>query len=314
VSEFEFEKVYNDLEKYPTVRHIAERLDIHPRTVGKKAAKLREQGVELIDRSAHRAQSQKRDIVNKFNKTVPEYRKPKERNTKNSRVLVISDMHIPYHHPDAVEFLKAIKKKYKPDRIINIGDELDNHAMSYHESDPDTFSAGDELARARKVTMELEQIFPQMDLIESNHGSLYYRKAKTHGIPKEAMVPYNDLLAVGSGWRWHFDLTIKLSNGELCYFHHGKVGDVLTLTQRMGISAVQGHYHNRFRIDFWGNPRGLYWGLQVGCLIDDNALAFQYNKTTTERPIIGCGIILDGIPHLLPLVMDKNGRWTKQLP
>lgn len=305
----EFEEIYNDVKTYPTIKKVAEKLGIHSRTVGKKAAKLREAGVELTDRS----QSVKKDIVDKFNATIPTYRKPKERKTKNKRVLVISDMHIPYHHPDAVAFLKAIKKKYKPDRIINIGDELDNHAMSYHDSDPDMFSAGDELRRARKVTRELEKMFPEMDLIESNHGSLYYRKAKTHGIPKEAMVAYNDLLDVGDGWRWHFDLTIELSNGELAYFHHGKTSDVLNLTQRMGISAVQGHYHNRFKIEYWGNPRGLYWGMQVGCLINDSSMAFQYNKTTTERPIIGCGIILEGLPHLLPLVMNEDGRWNGKL-
>jgi len=29
---------------------------------------------------------------------------------KNKAVLIISDMHVPYHHPDTFNFLKAIKK------------------------------------------------------------------------------------------------------------------------------------------------------------------------------------------------------------
>ena len=36
---------------------------------------------------------------------------------KNKRILVISDMHIPYHHKDSIKFLKEIKKEFKPDRI-----------------------------------------------------------------------------------------------------------------------------------------------------------------------------------------------------
>jgi len=36
----------------------------------------------------------------------------------NKRILVISDTHCPYHHPDLIPFLKAIKKKYKPDRVM----------------------------------------------------------------------------------------------------------------------------------------------------------------------------------------------------
>ena len=43
-------------------------------------------------------------------------------------VLVISDLHIPYHHPDAFKFLAALKKKYKPDLVVNIGDEIDQHS------------------------------------------------------------------------------------------------------------------------------------------------------------------------------------------
>ena len=60
----------------------------------------------------------------------------------NSRVLLISDMHIPYHHPDTLEFLQYLKDKYKPTRVICLGDELDKHALSYHDHDPDLPSAG----------------------------------------------------------------------------------------------------------------------------------------------------------------------------
>ena len=56
---------------------------------------------------------------------------------KDKRILVISDMHMPYHHPDSFAFLKAVKKSFDPTRIINIGDEVDNHGISFHDSDPD---------------------------------------------------------------------------------------------------------------------------------------------------------------------------------
>ena len=36
-------------------------------------------------------------------------------------ILCISDLHIPYHHPQAFDFLKALKKKIKPDLIVNGG-------------------------------------------------------------------------------------------------------------------------------------------------------------------------------------------------
>lgn len=230
----------------------------------------------------------------------------------NSRILLISDLHIPYHHPDALEFLQSIKDTINPTRVICLGDETDGHALSFHDSDPDLPSAGDELRRALPVVAELHKMFPVMDLLDSNHGSLVYRKAKTHGVPRHYIKSYQDVLEVGSGWKWHFDLTITLPNGQKVYFHHGKTSDVLRLSQQMGMCAVQGHYHNDFSVKYWGNPMGLFWGLQIGCLIDDDALAFSYNNVNVKRPVIGTAAIIDGLPHLIPMVLDESGRWQNR--
>ena len=72
----------------------------------------------------------------------------------NKRILVISDLHIPFHHKDSFAFLETIKKEYKPDFIINIGDLLDFHAINMHTHDPDLFSAGFELKASKKYIKE----------------------------------------------------------------------------------------------------------------------------------------------------------------
>jgi hypothetical protein len=227
-----------------------------------------------------------------------------------ARILTISDLHTPYHHPDVLPFLAEVKSKYKPDHVVIGGDEADHHAMSYHESDPDLPSAGAELKNARKALQGIHKLYPRADVLDSNHGSLYYRKAKTHGIPRAAMVPYQTLLGLGYGWTWHMDLTLRMSNGQDVYFHHARAGNVTSLSKNMGMCAVQFHHHSTFKIEYWANPNGLYWGMQAGCLIDDDALAFAYNKNTMGRPIIGTGIIIDGQPHLLPMVLKRGGRWN----
>ena len=227
----------------------------------------------------------------------------------NSRVLFISDMHIPYHHKDTLKFLTHLKKKYNPTRVICLGDELDKHALSYHDHDPDLPSAGDELRRSIPVIQKLYELFPKMDIIESNHGSLVWRKAKTSGIPKHYIKSYNEVLGVGDGWKWSFDLTITLPDGKKCYIHHGKSSDVLNLSQQMGMCAIQGHYHETFKIHYWGNPTGLYWGMQCGCLVDDSALAFNYNNVNIKRPIIGTGLVINSQPVLEPMVIDNKGDW-----
>ena len=131
----------------------------------------------------------------------------------NKRILVISDMHVPYHHKDSIEFLKEIKKEYKPDTIINIGDLLDFHAISMHEHNPDLFSAGHELKEARKYIKELEDIFPKMVEVDSNHSSLVYRRALKFGMSKEFLKNYGDFLGTKK-WEWVDDLALTLSNGK----------------------------------------------------------------------------------------------------
>ena len=228
----------------------------------------------------------------------------------NSRILFISDMHIPYHHKDLIPFLKHLKAKYSPTRVICLGDELDQHSLSFHDSDPDLPNAGDEIRRALPVIKEVFDLFPVMDIIESNHGSLVWRKAKTNGIPKHYIKTYNDVLGVDEGWKWSFDLTLTLPNGQKCYVHHGKSSDVVKLGQQMGMHAVQGHYHNTFKVDYWGNPTGLYFGMQCGCLVDDSSLAFSYNNVNIQRPVIGTGLIIDGVPILEAMILSPSGDWV----
>ena len=231
----------------------------------------------------------------------------------NKAVLIISDTHFPYQHPDTVAFLTAIKKKYSPDRVIHIGDEIDGQSFSFHTHDPDLASPGDELALAIQRLQPIYKLFPRVDILESNHGSLIYRKGKVHGIPRHVFKSYREVIQAPKGWNWHFDLLVRLSNGQDCYFTHGKSAASGKLSQSMGMNTVQGHYHEKMEIIYWANPHGLYFDLRVGCLVDDRSLAFSYNNTNLKRPLIGTGIILDGQPMLIPMLLDKKGRWKSTL-
>jgi len=230
-----------------------------------------------------------------------------------ARILVIPDMHLPFCHVDLHKFLLAVKKKYKPDRVVCLGDEIDCHALSFHESDPDLDSAGPELEKAIRFLKPLYKMFPKMDIIESNHGSLVYRKAMAAGIPRKCLKSYRDILGAPQAWHWHFDLTLQMSDGNSVYFHHGKTSKHGELSKRQSMSAVQGHFHSKFQLTYWANPNGLYWDMHVGCLADMGSLAQAYAKNTLERGIVGCAVILNGHPHLIPMVLKKGGRWDGRL-
>ena len=228
------------------------------------------------------------------------------------RILVISDLHIPYHHQDSFDFLREIKKEFDPDFIINIGDMLDFHAISMHQHDPDLYSPGHELKVSRKFVNELESIFPKVIEVDSNHSSLVYRRALKFGMSKEFLKDYGDFLGTKK-WKWTDDITLTMSNGQRCFFTHGRSADVLKVSQAMGMSAVQGHYHTKFVISWWANPDNLFFAMNVGCLINQKSMAFSYAKNFRTRFILGCGIILNGYPRLLPMVLNNGGRWIRKI-
>lgn len=231
---------------------------------------------------------------------------------KRQTILVISDMHVPFEHPDTLKFLKAIKKKYNPNEVIQIGDEVDFHALSFHDSDPNLPSAGDELKEAISKLKPYYVLFPKVTVIESNHGSMVLRKALANGMPKAVLKSYNEILEAPRGWQWKFDAVLKTALGPV-YFCHGKSGAAGRLASQYGCSAVQGHYHEKAQITYISTPEKLMFDMHVGCLADDKSLALGYNKINVKRPIVSIGLIIDGIPQLIPMVLNLKGRWIGKL-
>lgn len=228
----------------------------------------------------------------------------------NSRILIIPDMHLPYVHCDAFDFLEKTIKILKPSNIICLGDELDFHAYSFHNADPDLDSSGKELSKAIGHISYLKQMIPKMELLESNHGSLAYRKAKFHGTPRHLLKSYNQVLGVDDGWHWYDELILELPNKRNCKFIHQAGANVLSSSQAIGMSLVQGHYHSQFEIRKWDSGSGVHWGITSGCLIDNESMSFAYNKLFKNKPILGCHFIENSLPMPIPMVLDKNNRWT----
>lgn len=226
--------------------------------------------------------------------------------------LFIGDLHAPYMHQDATAFLKAVKKKYKPHEVVFMGDEVDGHAISYHEHDPDLPSAGDELKAAIKQLQPLYKLFPKATIIESNHGSLVYRKVATAGLPAAIVKEYREILQAPKGWNWVYDYIVNTELGDI-YCHHGKSGTHEKLSKNMAMSAIQGHFHNKFYVSYWSSPNGLYWDANTGCLVDNKSRAMAYGKNNLQKPILGCIVVINGVPQLIPMVMNKKGRWIKKL-
>lgn len=227
-------------------------------------------------------------------------------------ILVISDMHKPYGHPDTESFLTAVKRKYGPDRVICIGDEADFHDLSFHDSDPNLQSAGFELEAAIQCLKPLYKLFPKVTVVESNHGSMVLRKAINAGMPRQVIRTYNEILQAPKGWSWIFDVIVQTRLGPV-YFCHGKSASPGRLASQYGMSCVQGHYHEKAQISYISTPERLMFDAHTGCLADDKSLALGYNKVNPKRPIVSIIVIIKGIPQIVPMILSKGGRWIGEL-
>jgi len=225
-------------------------------------------------------------------------------------ILVISDTHYPVQHPDTIPFLKKIKETFNPNIVVHIGDEIDGGSISFHDKDPDTqFSPSSELESAIHQLSALYELFPECYVMESNHGSLVYRRGKWAGLPRSVFKSYNEILNAPKLWKWVPELIIESEAGDI-YFSHGHKKNVLANSKDRSMNYVQGHHHSSFDIQYWANSKKVFWGMTVGCLIDNKNLAFNYNKIFQTVPMIGTGIIIDGVPLLIPMKRDKDNRWT----
>lgn len=227
-------------------------------------------------------------------------------------VLAVPDIHAPFHHKDALAFLKAVHKKFKPTEIVNLGDFEDWHSISMHDHSPNGSSPGDELLRLREAAKPFFKAFPNMKICTSNHGSLPFRRAFKFGLPSELIKSYSDILQAPKGWKWADSWEID----GIIYEHGdpftGQNGALKAAEQNMQ-STVIGHIHSFAGIQYSANSRHLIFGFNVGCLIDRHAYAFEYAKKIKRKPILGCGIIANGVPTFIPLKLNGQGRWTGRL-
>ena len=204
-----------------------------------------------------------------------------------SRVLVIGDLHAPFELEGYLEFVKGLKKKYKTDTTVFIGDIIDNHFSSYHETDPDGMSGGQELDAAIKVVAQWYKAFPQATVIIGNHDRLIMRKAFSSAIPKIWIKDYNDVLGTPN-WVWEDRKVI-----DNVQYIHGEGGTARTRAKADLMSTVQGHLHTQCYTEWFVGANYKVFGTQVGCGIDFDSYAMAYAKRG-KKPAVGAAVVIDG--------------------
>jgi len=224
--------------------------------------------------------------------------------------IFISDTHSPYQHRDTLPFLSAIKDCYDIQQAKHVGDVVDNHFSSFHPIEYGTMSAKDEHLKAKKFVQALHSIFPEMTVSLGNHCSMTARKAKQADIPLDHIKSYNDMYEIDN-WIWTDHDYFKVDKYNHCLMVHAMSKTTLTNAKTHSHHSVQGHHHGTFGIEYFADTEVLRWSMTVGCLIDTKAPAFNYSKGyTNNKPVIGCGVVVEDRPILVPMQLTKSGRWN----
>lgn len=221
-----------------------------------------------------------------------------------ANVLTIGDMHCPGMLRAYPRFLAKTYKKYKCDKVVVIGDAVDNGAISYHEKHPGLSSPAEEFKKAKKQLATVYKHFPEADWLIGNHDALTERQAVTAGLLPEWLRDYNDIWGV-PGWRIHERFsTLTIDNVDYLHGDAGRVGQFAAVkTSRARFrSVVMGHTHSEAGVWWTVNANAKIFGMNVGTGLDWKLMQFDYGKKFINKPVVGCGIVLEGrYPHFEPM-------------
>jgi hypothetical protein len=195
------------------------------------------------------------------------------------KIVVISDLQVPYHDERAVRNVASFIRRFKPDQVITIGDEIDLPQISrWTEGTPGWFEQS--LGSDRDATVEILWDLQVTDMIRSNHTDRLYNVIMKK-IPAFLALPelkFEKFMKLD-------ELGIKFHRKPLEFAPdwiaiHGDEGSVkptpgltaLEAARRHGKSVVCGHTHRAGQSAFTEASGGVLGrvlrGVEVGNLMD----------------------------------------------
>jgi len=219
------------------------------------------------------------------------------------RVLVIGDLHEPSCRKGYLEFCQSVYKKYRCNRVVFIGDVVDWHSISFFSAHPDMPGPADEYTHALQRIQRWYRAFPVADVIIGNHDARIIRLAETAHIPSKFLRNYADIWKTPK-WKWTDHTTID----DVYYMHgisYGGLHPAFNAARHLGMSCVMGHIHSVAGVKWCVSPVKRWFGLDVGCGIDDDSMAFAYSKHMKRRSVISCGVVVEGQAHVELMPLEK---------
>jgi len=219
-------------------------------------------------------------------------------------VGIIGDTHFPFTLKGYLQFCKNTFTKYGVNQVVMIGDLVDNHAMSRWNTEVDAEGGISEYTHAKEMVIEFLKLFPSGKLTIGNHDRIPQRQAATLGLHDGFIKSFNEAWDLPNEWEVAPEFIIdgvKYIHGEGA---SGKSGTI-NMAVAQGCSVFCGHNHTRGGVSYHSNGNFTIFGGDSGCGIDYSKYAFRYAKFSKDKPVIGCGVVIDGIEaQFIPMLID----------
>lgn len=219
---------------------------------------------------------------------------------REKRVLVIPDMHAPYHDKTVWKtILRALDCLEDGDEIVFIGDFADYYRVSRYFKDADRMDFEKELAVVNKMLDKVQEFSYERDVdvtfLEGNHENRLARYVQEHAPDIHSIVPgTNELLYITDrDWKF-FQYTEVYKVGKMSFVHDvgraGKNADKQSLVD-FGGNLCFGHTH-RGSVVYMGTTRGeQHVCLNVGWGGDVSSLDYKPKHKALREWQHGFGIV-----------------------
>lgn len=210
------------------------------------------------------------------------------------RILILSDIHLPYHNIEALTAAITYGKKLKPDAILLNGDIMDCHELSSYEKNPTARNFPEELKVFGEFMAVLRKQFPVAKIIYKigNHEERYHHflQRKAHELIGVDEFDFGNIIRKRAPGVTVIDEQRVIKMGNLFGIHGHEF--------KGGISAPV-------------NPaRGLFMRAKVSCFQGHNHQTSEHTEPTLSGQMIttfSIGCLSELHPQYMPLNKWNHG-------
>lgn len=234
------------------------------------------------------------------------------------RIVVISDLQVPFHDQRAVRNVAKFIRRYKPDDVLCVGDEIDFQTISRWSSGRDEWSGT--IAADRDRTVEILSELQVRHLSRSNHSARLYNALSRRlpgllGLPELTIEGFLKLKELGITYHhkpYEFAPGWIMVHGDEQAINHNAGLTALGAARRHGKSVVCGHTH-RLGLSGFSEASGgvlgrILRGLEVGHLMDEKQ-AYYTRGTMNWQKGFGMVYVHRNKVQAVPIPIEKDGSF-----